>query len=265
VSGLSNQSSRRAGALAYAMRALGRDEPPISFVLNGITYRRTRIVKHDFWAATAFYESAGGERVVAKINRVTPFCGLGLDWIGRWLCRREVRFYSALADLPNVPALLGRIGKTGFVHAFVPGLPMSKGKEVPEPFFDELRSLFEEVHRRGIAYVDANKPQNILHGDDDRPHLIDFQISFDLHELGGGWFLNRLLLRRLQDADNYHLLKHKRKLRPDLMTVEEQHQASRRGPFIRLHRWLTRPYFVIRRRTMKRLRDAGRLLPEGSK
>jgi hypothetical protein len=170
-----------------------------------------------------------------------------------------------LADLPNVPALLGRIGKTGFVHAFVPGLPMSKGKEVPEPFFDELRSLFEEVHRRGIAYVDANKPQNILHGDDDRPHLIDFQISFDLRELGGGWFLNRLLLRRLQDADNYHLLKHKRKLRPDLMTVEEQHQASRRGPFIRLHRWLTRPYFVIRRRTMKRLRDAGRLLPEGSK
>jgi hypothetical protein len=261
----SRTQSQNIGALAHAMRALGRDEPPASFVLRGVEYVRTRIVKHDFWAATAFYVSAAGERVVAKINRATPFCGLGLAWIGRWLCRREMRFYSALADLPNVPALLGRIGETGFVHAFVPGRPMSRERSVPDPLFEELRRLFDEIHRRRIAYVDANKPQNILHGDDDRPYLIDFQISFDLHEIGGDWFLSRALLRRLQDADDYHLLKHKRKLRPDLMTLDEQYRVSRRGGFIRAHRWLTRPYFIIRRRTMKRLRDAGRLLPEGSK
>lgn len=246
------------------MRALGRDDPPAGFRLAGTEFRRTRVVKHDFWAATAFYEAPDGRRAVAKINRRESFCGIGLSWIGQWLCRREVRFYAALGDLPNVPDLLGRIGDTGFVHAYVPGRPLSRDEKVPDTFFGELRALFAEIHRRRIAYVDANKPQNILLGDDGRPYLIDFQISYDLHELGD-WFANRAFLRRLQAADDYHILKHKRKMCPDLLTPEERSLVERRGWFIRAHRFLTRPYFVVRRRAMKRLREGGKLLPEGSK
>jgi RIO-like serine/threonine protein kinase len=248
------------------MRALGRDDPPLTFFLDGACWRRTRVVKHDFWAATAFYESTEtrGRRAVAKINRLEPFWGIGLSWIGRFLCRREVRFYAALRDVPNVPGLLGRIGETGFVHAYVEGRPLQRDLPVPDRFFDALFALFAEVHRRGVAYVDANKPQNIIVGDDGQPHLIDFQISYDLHELGNT-ALNRALLKRFQDADIYHLLKHKRRLRPDQLTPEEQARSQRRGWLTRIHRFIGKPYFFVRRRVMRRLRESGQLLPEGSK
>lgn len=246
------------------MRALGRDEPPPAFLLDGRRYTRTTIVKHDFWAATAFYLADDGTRAVAKINRRTPLCGLSLDFIGRWLCRREMRFYASMADLHNVPALLGRLGETGFIHAFTPGRPLRKDDRVSDSFFPELQTVLAEIHRRGIAYVDANKPENILLGEDGRPHLIDFQISYDLHELGD-WFFNRALLRRMQAEDVYHILKHKRRLRPDQLTPDELVRVTRRSWVIRLHRWLTRPYFLIRRGAMKKLRESGAILPEGSK
>jgi serine/threonine protein kinase len=135
---------------------------------------------------------------------------------------------------------------------------------VPETFFDDLERLIHEIHERRIAYVDANKPENILLGDDGRPHLIDFQISWDLHELGDTW-INRWWLRRLQHSDIYHVLKHKRRLRPDQMSAVERDIVEKRGLLIQLHRVVTMPYKRVRRSTFKRMRDSGRLLPEGSK
>jgi hypothetical protein len=248
------------------MRALGARDLPDTIDLHGRTFRRTQSIKHDFWAATGFYEScdAARERAVLKMSRTADFCGLPLAWVGGWLCRREMRFYTALRDVPNVPPLLGTVGSTGFVHGYVPGTPLSKDRPIPDTFFDDLWRLIHELHRRDIAYVDTNKPQNILHGDDDRPHLIDFQISYDLHDLGDTW-LNRWLLSKLQHEDFYHLLKHKRSLRPDLMSESELAEADRRSWLIRVHRAIATPIRKLRRRTFKRLRQSGRLLPEGSK
>ncbi len=158
--------------------------------VGGRTYRHVRTVKHDFFAATGFYDAPDGERVVLKVGRVNGVLGLPGGCSGRWAAARETRFHATLADVPGVPAVLGRVGATGFVHAFVPGRPLGErgpdGRPLPVPdaFFDDLAALLAEVHRRRVAYVDANKPQNILVGDDGRPHLIDFQISYDLHELG---------------------------------------------------------------------------------
>jgi hypothetical protein len=254
--------------LAYALRALGRRELPQQFTLNSIPYHLTRPIKHDFFAATAFYAtddvSTPHREVVLKAGRTEPFAGVPLKWLGRWLCWREMRFYTRAADIKNVPALLGTVGETGFVHAFVPGRPLSKDRPVPDHFFDRLRELIAELHRRDIAYVDANKPENILLGDDELPHLIDFQISWDLFELGNN-FLNRWWLRRLQRADIYHVLKHKKRLRPDETTEDERRVVERRSTLIRVHRFITKPYFKLRRRTFKRLRDTGQLFPEGSK
>jgi RIO-like serine/threonine protein kinase len=254
----------RPDRVAYSMRALGRAGLPGSFTLGSTTYHLLRTVKHDFFAATAFYRDDAGRMVVLKISRTTDFAGVPLLWLGRWLCRREMRFYNKLADLPNVPKVLGTVGPTGFVHDFVPGGPLQRDCAVPDGFFDELQRLLAELHRRGLAYVDTNKPQNILLGDDGRPHLIDFQISYDVEELGD-WAPNRWWLRRLQHEDLYHVLKHKRRMRPDEMTREEMEQAERRSALIRFHRFVTKPYFLLRRRTFKRLRETGRLLPEGSK
>jgi hypothetical protein len=246
------------------MRALGKHDLPGIIEVAGVTYRHERTHKHDFWAVTGFYVSDAGQQCVLKMSRTTDFAGFPLLWIGRFLCGREMRFYQRLGDLPNVPPLLGTVGQTGFVHAFAPGKPLSKDRPVPDDFFDQLVELLRELHRRDIAYVDANKPENILLGDDGRPILIDFQISFDLHDLGD-WWLSRRILRQLQAEDFYHVLKHKKKLRPDQMTTDELAGAERQSWLIKLHRFITTPYFRLRRRTFKRLRESGRLLPEGSK
>jgi hypothetical protein len=249
---------------AYALRALGRGNLPETIVAQGVTYRLTRTVKHDFWAATGFYLGDNGIKAVLKIGRVAPYAGIPLAWAGRFLCARELRFYRALADVENVPAVLGEVGKTGFLHAYVEGKPLAKGDAVPDYFFPDLLALMRQIHARQIAYVDANKPENILLGDDGKPHLIDFQISWDLHELGN-WFANRWWLRRLQDSDIYHVLKHKKRMRPDQTTDEERHRVETRGLLINLHRLLTKPYHKWRKRYFKKLKDQGRLLPEGSK
>jgi hypothetical protein len=249
---------------AWSMRALGKRGLPASFVIDGVAYRLTKTIKHDFFAATGFYADPAGTPVVLKMGRTEEFWGVPLLWLGKWLCEREMRFYRRLGDLPNVPAVVGRVGKTGFVHAYVFGNPLSKDRPVPDGFFPALDRLMDELHRRDVAYVDTNKPENILQGDDGLPHLIDFQISYDLHDLGD-WPWSRWLLRRFQREDRYHLLKHKKKLRRDQMTEKELADAERRSWVIRLHRFLTKPYFLIRRRTFKRLRESGALLPEGSK
>lgn len=246
------------------MRALGRKNLPETLSLDGTTWKLIQTHKHDFWAVTGFYENGQGRRAVLKMGRTEPFCGFPMEFSGRFLCRREVRFYEALADLPNVPAVLGRVGSTGFLHDYAPGKPLSRERAVPDGFFDKLMDLMHELHQRDIAYVDANKPENILLGDDGLPHLIDFQISWDLHELGRNR-LNRWFLRRLKQTDLYHVLKHKRRLRPDEMSEEEQRLAQRRGALVQIHRVITWPYFKLRRTTFKRLRASGRLLPEGSK
>jgi hypothetical protein len=249
---------------AYSMRALGRGNLPETIELNGVTWRHERTHKHDFWAVTGFYLNDRGERAVLKMGRTEPFAGFSLEFVGRWLCRREMRFYEALADLPNVPAVLGRVGTTGFLHAYAAGQPLGNDRPVPNDFFDNLLKLIDELHRRQIAYVDANKPENILLGEDSLPHLIDFQISWDLHELGNNR-LNRWWLGRLQQSDLYHVLKHKKRMRPDQLSEGERAIVENRSPLIRLHRILTMPYKRLRRSTFKRMRASGRLLPEGSK
>src|SRR5687768_5794226 len=88
----------RSQAALYNLRALGRQNLPDPIVCSGVTYRLEETVKHDFWAATGFYLGPAGERVVAKFGRTAEFCGFALEWIGRYLCWREMHFYQRLAD-----------------------------------------------------------------------------------------------------------------------------------------------------------------------
>lgn len=240
----------------YSLRALGRDDPPPTLVVSGTTYSRTHLIKHDFFAATAFYVDPAGNQAVYKVGRTIPWCGIPLQWLGRRLRDRETRIYEKLHDLPNIPRMIARVGPTGFLHAFVEGRPLEKGKPVPDNFFPELFALFSQLHSRGIAYVDTNKPQNILLGDDNRPHLIDFQISWD----HGPAFL----LRRLQREDLYHLRKHHRRLRPDQLTPAQLAEYKKVGLWVRIHRTLTYPYFKLRRALFSKLRKRGHLLDSGS-
>ncbi len=231
----------------------------------GREFHLTQTFKHDFFAATGVYRDAAGVAGVVKLNRITPFFGLPMRWIGRALAEREIRLYRRARGLPGVPALIGRVGDTGLLHAFVPGRPLGRYDTVSDRFFDELLELIRGLHARHIACVDLNKRQNILLGDDGRPYLIDFQIS--LHLPPTGWRRAapfRWLLGRFQQADIYHYLKHKRRLRPDLLTAAESERVARLSTWIRLHRAVARPLTELRRRILRHLGRAGEAVVPGS-
>jgi hypothetical protein len=238
--------------LSNSMLALGGHPPPASLCIEGRTYRYLQTVKHDFWAMTAFYADESAGHVVYKAGRVAGFLGIPLWLAGRWLVRREVRFHGKLADLPNIPRVLATFGDIAFVREFVPGQPLAANLPIPDGFFDHLQRLIDQLHRRGIAYVDMNKRSNILLGEDGQPHLFDFQISWDRNRspISGWW------LRRFQREDLYHLLKHKRRFRPDELTADEQRISMQPSRLIRLHRTIARPYFLIRRAMFRRMPEA---------
>ena len=260
MSTLPQQQTRPTFPWLYALPS-GALPPTIR--CNDETYELERVFKHDFFAATGLYRSRD-RQVVAKFGRASSFFGFPLRWIGRFLRNREVRLYRAVADLDGIPALIGTIPPTGFLHDYVRGHPLGRDEVVADAFFDELESLLAAVHARGIAYVDLNKRQNILMGDDGRPYLIDFQISFDVPVTGFRRWLLSPILRRLQRADWYHFAKHKRRLRPDLLTTDERERVERLSFWIRLHRLIFRPLIQFRRWILRGLKKREKVGVAGS-
>jgi len=248
------------------LRALGKQDMPESFLLCDGEYRHVRTFKHDFFAATGLYEGPSGQ-VVLKMGRVVSLFGLPMCWIGKWLMQRELTIYQAVDDLPGVPVCMGQVGLTGLVHQFVEGHPLQRKERVSDEFFSQLEQMIDELHRRDIAYVDLEKRENILVDSDGNPSLIDFQISWlwpaDRKKRSGfqrclPGFLGRFLLHRFQAGDRYHLLKHRRRHRPDTMT-EEQIRASYRGGILVLaHRWISKPFTLTRRAILKILTGRSR-------
>ncbi len=221
----------------------------------GGQYELVETFKHDFFAATGLYRGPAGLTVL-KLGRVNDFLGLPMSWAGRFLARREIRMYELLQDLAGVPALIGSVGSAGFMHAYVRGHPLGRREAVGDEFFGQLIALLKALHERHIAYVDLNKRQNVLMGDDGRPYLIDFQISLHLPPAGGlGGWLRRWLLGRFQSADRYHCLKHKRRLRPEQLSEDERVVVERLSVWIRVHRVVSRPLTHMRRWLLRRLQS----------
>jgi len=232
--------------------ACGLSGLPSELSVGTISYRLVRTFKHDFFAATGLYEPAedkipeagSAPPLVLKVNRRQSFLGIPLNWLGRRLQRHEIRILRQLQDLDQVPKLIGPWEKTGFLYEYIEGCSLDEKPELPDSFFDDLETLLAQIHARNICYVDFNKRGNILAGRDGRPYLIDFQIS-------RYWKRPGRLCRILQREDRYHLLKHKRRLRPDLLSEQERQDSYRRSFWIRLHRAVAGPFRFVRRRLMQ--------------
>jgi hypothetical protein len=251
-----DQTTRPPKRAAAWLKALGHDDLPELVECDGWDYRLVQAFKHDFFAATGLYEGPAG-RAVLKIGRVQRLFGLPFRWCGRYLCRREVAHYRRLAGVPGVPGLVGRWRDTGFLHEFIPGGPLERYQLVGDDFFPRLRELLGEVHARHLAYVDLQKRENIIVGDDGKPYLIDFQICLYLPaRLLGRLSPLRWLLRRFQRGDDYHLLKHWRRHRPDQLTEAQIRRSFRKPAYVHLHNWLTRPFTLVRRKALKKLDPA---------
>jgi hypothetical protein len=224
-----------------------------SFTLAGRTYTIEKVLKHDFFAVTARFRGPDGEAVCLKHYHTEPWMGMDLEWAGQLMADREVRHYGLLQDLENVPRLLGRVGKSAFAHSWVEGNDLLDQKDrLPDDFFDRLEALLAAVHARGMAYIDMNKPDNVLIGTDGRPVLIDFQISWAPKPSWGPLgSIKRRLLAMFQESDRYHVRKLKRLYRPDLMTPEERAAGKKRPWFLNLHRIIGAPLRDLRRKFLE--------------
>jgi hypothetical protein len=236
-------------------RALGPCDPPSCVEIGGVAFERTEIVKHDSWAATAFYRSRN-RQIVCKFHRWQSLFGLPLSWLGRALAGHEQRIYRRLRGIENVPAelgpvtVVGKVAKNAVAHEFIPGHPLGDGEIVDRKFFDQVAELLQQVHQRDVAYVDTHKCENILVGDDGKPYLFDFQISFALPQV---WLVRLTplpwLLRLLQRTDEFCLLKHQ-VVRCRESGIAWKEMENGRPWWIRAHRSVAVPLRTMRRRLL---------------
>lgn len=233
------------------MFALGKNDPPQVVTLDQREYTLNKLLKHDFFAATAIYESADGKAIV-KFGRQASFFALPLSLFGRLLAWRECTIYTVLADMPEVPTCMGRFIPTAFAHDYIEGAHLAKGMDVPDDFFQKLESAIDRLHARGMAYVDLEKRQNVIVSTDGDSYLIDFQISWYWpRKYGGELWPVRWLRRQFQKGDRYHLLKLQRRIRPDQLTPEQIEASYRKPRAVRIHRTLTAPLLAVRRALLR--------------
>jgi len=235
------------------LKALGRNEPPAEVALHGHRYLRRLVYKHDFFAATALYECET-HRAIVKFGRAAPVAFLPLSWVGRLLTAREAAALNRLAGLDGIPKVLGRLSPTALGREYIEGEPLRRGGHVPDDFHSRLLALIQEVHRRDMAYVDLEKPENVLLGKDGKPYLFDFQIAWLWpRRFGGDLWPMRVVRRWFQNGDLYHLTKLKRRTRPDQLTQEEQEAGAHKPWFVRVHSAYATPLRRLRRWILGRI------------
>ncbi len=233
-------------------RALGDTNPPETITVNARDYRRIKIIKHDSWAATALYEPDShppGSKLICKFNRTQSIGPISMRWLGIRLAEREYQMYDLLRDLPGIAkgyrdiAADGEPFPTACAHEYIEGQPLCWHADLRDDFFDQLDDCLTQMHSRHVAYVDMNKPENVIVNTSGDPCLIDFQISVHWTSL-----LLRVPLRVLQRSDLYHSFKLRRHFRPYL--VDENQSRSRIPWWIRAHRSVGVPLRSLRRKLL---------------
>lgn len=249
------------------LRALGRREPPELLLAAGRLHQLERVFKHDSWAATALYRpELTGPLLVCKFNRQASVFGLPLAWLGPILARREGAFLARLCPFGGVPSPRGPLqdaqGRSlhhAVAHDFVEGEPLSPRSALGDDFFPALQQLLAAMHAQGVAYVDLHKMENVLVGRDGRPWLIDFQVSFVLPHRQPLRAMAGPLFGLLRSGDDYHLMKHWIRLRPEQCGLGPEDLDRFRPRWIRWHRRIGVPLRSLRRHLLVwlRVRAAG--------
>lgn len=259
---------RLLGAQFYAC---GGKDLPGEIKVKGKRYLYIRELKHDFFAATGLYQLNNGDgsngnipkKVVLKLSRQQNLLGLPMKWFGAGMCEREIANLKRVADLKTVPHLLDCYGNCGMVYEYIEGKGLDQPQQLSEDFFEKLRFLLKELHRRNIIYVDMNKRDNIIVGDDGEPYLIDFQISVHLpSRILISQKLSERLLNFLKTADIYHLYKLKRKIQPEHLTQQEHKISRHKTLLIKMHRLYATPFREMRRSVKRFLKKKGYLFRE---
>ena len=238
-----------------------RGQPmPATVECGNKTYSRVQTYKHDFFAATGRYEAEDGSAVVLKIFRPYSYYGIPFGLLSRYQARHEEKVYKLLADTGHVPRWIGRHGKTGFLHEYVPGSDLTPGAKVtlaststggPDPDHAPARHLLPRYQQDAQRTV----------GDDGRFYLIDFQITWVQPPFPLS-ILTWPLFYMFKKSDRYHLMKHqKRMFRKSIRrAVLDKHRPLH----VKLHRFFADPIRRVRRAYLRRVESEVSSHPEGT-
>ena len=148
-------------------------------------------------------EADGGRAVVKDYApRARPLRAT----VGRLLIRRELAIYRALAGLPEIPRLHGRIDGFAFVIEHRGGVRITGRRPwtFSPAFVRALRTAVAGLHARGVVHLDLSHRSNVRAAPDGSPVLIDFESA--LHFRAGS-LASRTLLPLLRKVDERALAK----------------------------------------------------------
>ena len=124
-----------------------------------------------------------GIRAVVKDFSLNGF--IFRNTIGRFIIWREKKAYRRLNGLKGVPAFYGTTGGLALVIELIPGKSIESLEVISglsETFFEDLKTLVEKIHARGLAHCDLKRAPNIILGDDGKPYVVDWAAAISKGE-----------------------------------------------------------------------------------
>lgn len=136
--------------------------------------------------------------------------------VGAWNLRRERAALERLAGLDGFPAIEARVGRWILVMSHLAGKDLGKTKKRRQTpaFFDELMSLVEAMHARGVVHLDLRQRRNILVRPGRHPAILDFGSALCLRP-------SSRLARTLGRIDRSGVLKYKVRANPGGLSRSE--------------------------------------------
>ena len=166
----------------------------------------------------------GGRAALRRQGRRAGCTRSSAALYGRRVLRREERALTALAGVPGVPALLGRIDADALALEFIDAEPLRRDLEPARlrRACSQLEEKIDRMHERGVVHLDLRQKRNVLVDAAGEVFLVDFQSAWVLAPGG-------LALRMLAPLDRSAALKFRWRYAPELLDDEERGRARRLG------------------------------------
>lgn len=150
--------------------------------------------------------------------------------VGRFLVWRESKAYRRLEGLQGVPVFFRTIDGLALVVEEIQGTDMETPnvmKNLDDSFYEDLKILINNIHKRGLVHCDLKRAPNIMKGDDGKPYIVDWAAAVSLRELR--FFPLNLIYGRFLQDDLNAVTKLKLKHRPESVIPEEKDMYIQRG------------------------------------
>ena len=137
-------------------------------------------------ARVYLFEHGGKRWTVKDFSCRSPI----VRWfLAPYLLGHELKVIRRLSGMRGIAQEAFRIDRNALAIAYQDGVPLSKLEHTtgyPVELFKSMEELMNELHKRGVAHLDARGTGNWILGSDGYPRLIDFQAAVFLDYLPKG-------------------------------------------------------------------------------